>query len=95
MDELLTERKSTHGHFPDLAVLSQELKRVVRRNDNRLELIHQEALDMILHKVARILAGDPNFADHWQDIAGYAIRVSEFIEETNSLEPQNFTQYRE
>ena len=28
-----------------------------------------EALDMIFHKIGRILAGDPNFRDHWQDIA--------------------------
>ena len=27
---------------------------------------------MILHKIGRILAGDPNHKDHWVDIAGYA-----------------------
>ena len=27
---------------------------------------------MILHKVARIMAGNPKEADHWRDIAGYA-----------------------
>ena len=34
---------------------------------------------MIVHKIARILAGDPNHADHWHDIAGYAILVEERI----------------
>jgi hypothetical protein len=32
----------------------------------------KEALDMIQHKVARILNGNANHQDHWVDIAGYA-----------------------
>jgi hypothetical protein len=32
----------------------------------------RETLDMIAHKIGRILAGDPNVEDHWKDIAGYA-----------------------
>jgi hypothetical protein len=32
----------------------------------------REALEMIAHKISRILAGDPHFADHWTDISGYA-----------------------
>lgn len=28
---------------------------------------------MILAKIARIVSGDPNHADHWDDIAGYAL----------------------
>ena len=35
----------------------------------------QEALDMIFHKIARILNGDPNYADSWHDIAGYATLI--------------------
>ena len=31
-----------------------------------------EALDMIFSKIARIINGDPNYADSWHDIAGYA-----------------------
>jgi len=33
---------------------------------------HREALEMIAHKIGRILNGDPNYADSWHDIAGYA-----------------------
>jgi hypothetical protein len=36
-------------------------------------LPHQrESLDMIQHKISRILNGDPNIVDSWADIAGYA-----------------------
>ena len=36
-----------------------------------------EALEMIQHKIARILNGDPDYADSWDDIAGYAKLVSD------------------
>jgi hypothetical protein len=36
-----------------------------------------EALDMIAHKIARILNGDPDYADSWDDIAGYAKLVGD------------------
>jgi len=37
----------------------------------------REALEMIAHKIGRILNGDPNYADSWHDIAGYAKLVED------------------
>jgi hypothetical protein len=37
----------------------------------------REALEMIQHKVARILNGDPSYHDSWHDIAGYATLVAD------------------
>jgi hypothetical protein len=37
----------------------------------------QEALDMICHKIGRIINGDPDYADSWHDIAGYAQLVAD------------------
>jgi len=31
-----------------------------------------EALEMIAVKIARILSGDPEYPDHWDDVIGYA-----------------------
>jgi hypothetical protein len=39
----------------------------------------REAIDMILHKLARIAAGNPYFEDHWKDIAGYASLPPKYI----------------
>ncbi len=39
---------------------------------SRFEPHHAEAAEMILHKLARLLNGDPNHRDSWADIAGYA-----------------------
>ena len=36
----------------------------------------KEALEMIAHKIGRILAGRPAFRDQWDDIAGYAKLVA-------------------
>ena len=70
----LVERALTHGDFTDQAAISQALKYLMENTDgwSRLTPVQAEALHMIVHKIARILAGDPNFADHWDDIAGYA-----------------------
>ena len=40
---------------------------------------HAESLDMIASKLAQILAGNPNEADHWLDIEGYARLARERI----------------
>jgi hypothetical protein len=35
---------------------------------------------MICHKLGRIVNGDPNYADSWIDIAGYAKLVADRLE---------------
>jgi Domain of unknown function (DUF6378) len=76
---LLAERGKTHGDFTDHALITQTLKNACnsRRGWNNLTPEQREAIDMILHKIGRILAGDPSHKDHWDDIAGYARLVSE------------------
>lgn len=71
---MLAERRQRHGDFTDQARIAQNLKRQVAVEPRyaSLSAVHREAIEMILHKVARIVAGDPDFHDHWDDIAGYA-----------------------
>lgn len=72
--DILKERQETHGDFADVAEISQELKDYFRQKASWYDLtyIQREALDNIAQKTARIFAGNPNFADHWVDIQGYA-----------------------
>ena len=74
IEGLLAERGKTHGPYADHAYYTQRTKAVWRDCPgwHRLSADQRESLDMIAHKVGRILAGDPNFPDHWDDIAGYA-----------------------
>lgn len=75
----LNERGSQYGDLKVLMELSQELQDVMKsRKGWSLLVPHQrEALQMIASKIARILNGDPNYADNWHDIQGYARLVEE------------------
>lgn len=81
-DQLLEERQKTHGDFGANARISQHLKAVFECDGcyENLIPIHREALDMIALKLSRILSGQANFKDHWDDIAGYAKLGSEACE---------------
>lgn len=85
-EALLNERGKTHGDFRDHADTTQRLKHVFTQGCqptlHKLSVVQREAVDMILHKLGRIAAGDPNFADHWDDIAGYAKLVSQDLQRT-------------
>jgi hypothetical protein len=48
-------------------------------DDAALDMVIAESLDMILHKIGRIVAGDAAFKDHWVDIAGYATLVADRV----------------
>ena len=89
IDELLAEREKTHGPFVLHAHIAQNLKEVMRAQTSFRRLLdpHAEALDMIAHKIGRILAGDPNHEDHWRDIAGYATLVAKELESHGKKDP--------
>lgn len=74
INDILAQRQSTHGDFTDNARIMQTLKDAVMQEAGwqKLSLVQREALHMILHKVGRIVSGNPNEPDHWLDIAGYA-----------------------
>jgi hypothetical protein len=84
VDALLTERGSRYGNFLDHARITQRLKAVAhqfaQQHDKTFDVDQAEALDMIFHKIGRILNGDPNYADSWIDIAGYAKLVADRLE---------------
>ena len=79
VEDTLAERGKTHGNFEDMANTTQFFKDEMRGYDNwnKLDQDQREALDMIVHKISRILNGDPNHADTWHDIAGYAKLVDD------------------
>ena len=82
VDTTLAQRETTHGNFETQAKISQALKDVVDLCEGyqQLNCPQAEALDMILHTIARILNGNPNIHDHWHDIAGYATLVANTLE---------------
>lgn len=84
IDEILKERAARYGEFPDHAEISQGLKTVMRNTQKWCDLSHdkKEALEMIAHKIARILNGDPDYSDSWRDGEGYFKLVADSLEQT-------------
>ena len=82
--EILDERGKRYGKFKDHAEIAQQLKGVIGTYEAirgcDLYPDQREALEMISHKIARILNGDPNYADSWIDIAGYAQLVADRLQ---------------
>ena len=80
--EMLEGRATRYGTFEGHARISQDLKAVMHERSgwDRLKPDQREALEMIQHKIARILNGDPTYADNWIDIAGYATLVANRLE---------------
>lgn len=76
---ILKERESTHGDFEMKAMWIQEIMENISGlySWEDMSADQREAIHMILVKLSRILYGNSNHADHWDDIAGYATLVSE------------------
>lgn len=76
---LIAERGARYGKFEEGAAIMQQLKQVTHGTPgwSRLSDSQKEALDMITHKIGRMLNGDPNYDDNWKDIAGYATLVAD------------------
>jgi len=84
VDATLDARALDYGKFIEGAEVMQMLKRVVQAalNNRDKTLAHDqaEAMDMIIHKIGRIVNGNPDVVDHWLDIAGYAKLVADRLE---------------
>lgn len=91
-DQLLEQRGKTHGLFSDHASITQRTKELWASTPKYKSLTYsqREALDMIAHKVGRVLSGNPHFLDHWADIAGYARLVEKEVSNAESYLESNF-----
>lgn len=91
IENTLAERGTRYGDFTDHADLAQgiqfRMQKFCLKADNdvgfiepwkdRLNNVQRQALTVIADKIARILSGDPNYADNWHDIQGYAKLVED------------------
>lgn len=91
IDAILEERGKRYGSFTGHAEITQRLKSVMldgegltqqtmARVQSRFAMLkpdQRECLEMIAHKIGRILNGDPHYEDSWRDIAGYATLVAD------------------
>ena len=76
---VLNERVRTHGDYNKTSYIAQKLKAVINQDEAilRIPVQQRESLDQICTKIARIISGDSNCKEHWEDIKGYAELVLE------------------
>jgi hypothetical protein len=81
IDATLAERGSRYGKFVDHAAVTQRIKRAMQtgRNWEGLSDDKKECLEMLAHKIGRILNGDPEYHDSWHDIIGYTKLVADVV----------------
>lgn len=81
---VLNERGTRYGDYQMQSFLAQQFKRTYRLHltcyNKFMTPDQEEALEMICTKLARIVNGDPDYADNWVDIAGYAKLVADKLE---------------
>lgn len=102
IEQTLEQRGKRYGKFRGHAEITQGLKALMRGETLEISggtLValqakwkvltpsQREALEMVAHKIGRILNGDPNYDDSWVDIEGYThLVVEELHEATASIE---------
>jgi len=81
VDAILDERAREYGKFIEGAEIMQMTKRLIHnyidQRGTAMAFDQLEAIDMIIHKLGRMINGNPDKADHWLDIAGYAKLVAD------------------
>ena len=84
VDAVLDTRAVQYGTFADGAALMQSLKRTLsahaQQHNKTFADDQWEALEMIIHKIARIVNGNPDNVDSWTDIAGYATLIADRLQ---------------
>lgn len=77
---VLADRGKEYGEFHNHAFIAQHFKRIaalhLAAKSKVLADDQQEAMDMVFHKLARIINGNADNVDSWLDIAGYATLVA-------------------
>ncbi|MEE8208959.1 MAG: hypothetical protein V3T88_08430 [Nitrosomonadaceae bacterium] len=81
IDSTLSERRDRYGCFTGHAKITHNIKRAMfdSANWNTISDDKKEALEMIAHKIGRILNGDPEYHDSWHDIIGYAKLIEDTL----------------
>lgn len=90
IDNTLAERGSRYGEFTGHADITQDLKQAMKRSPKWATLANdqKEALEMVAHKVGRILNGDPNYIDSWTDIVGYTRLVEKRLIDEQAVQKE-------
>jgi len=79
----LEQNSHMYGNFAERAKIIQDLKTIMKkgRRWNSMSDDKKESLEMIVHKISRIVNGDPEYKDSWHDISGYAQLIEDTLKD--------------
>lgn len=81
IEKILDDRGKRYGNYLKQTEISRGIRNVI---DHNLQAVlypdQDDALTMIAVKISRIVNGDPDYADNWRDIAGYATLVADRLD---------------
>jgi hypothetical protein len=85
VDAILGERGNRYGTFESNAKTCQLLKNVLHSQEGwyRLSYVQREAVEMMMHKISRLVNGDATYLDTVIDIAGYNQLMLEHMRDRN------------
>lgn len=77
LEATLANRGERYGSFTENSAIAHKIEEALKCGSpsKDLEPYQLIALQIIASKMARIVCGDPTYADNWHDIAGYATLV--------------------
>lgn len=86
IEAILEDRGSEYGPFISQATIVQELKFIMRHTKNweHLPSDMKEGLEMVQHKIGRILNGNSENLDSWEDCIGYLTLVVKRLKVVNA-----------
>lgn len=86
VNQILGERGNRYGTFESNAKTCQLLKNVLHSQDGwyRLSYVQREAVEMMMHKISRLVNGDAAYLDTVVDIAGYNQLMLEHMRDRNA-----------
>ena len=82
IDNTIEGIDTKYSAFSHHADISQRIKDTLRESPNwgKLSYDKREAMETIVHKLSRILNGEPEYVDAWHDISRYATLVVDSLE---------------
>lgn len=77
LEQTIAQRRGRYGPLIESGEVAMRLEDYLRSLPGweRLAYDQREALAMVMHKISRIMCGDPDYDDSWIDIAGYVQNV--------------------
>jgi len=95
--DTLHDRGASYGDFKTHAKISQAFKLLLEELCTETEKVlpdyQQEAIQMVFHKLGRVVNGDHMYIDSWRDMVGYLQLVVDIMEQTEGATDCKVTKF--